>query len=432
MPIIRMRKTLLTSVALLATAFMGRADVTLDECLVAARDNYPLIKQYDLLSSTESIELSDINKGWLPRIGVYGQGSVQNVVPSFPSALSNVMQQMGGDIRGLGKLQYKAGVDLNQTIWDGGASRSQREISRQRTAVDRASLDVEMYGIRQRVESIYFGILLLQSQIEQTESAIGVYESNLTRLQSMVANGVAMQSDADMVEAQLLSIQQQLVSAKSAEKAYRDALSIFTGLQLADEHLVIPNADMPLDMINSRPELTLFNAQETLNNSRRSGIESTIMPKIGLFAQTYYGYPGIDYFKAMITRDLTFNIIAGVKVSWNIDSFYTKKNSLRKIDIANRRIEAQRETFLFNSSMQSTSQMNEIRGIETVMKDDARIVELRRNVRQAAESQLRNGIIDATALTTKINDETQAALNAAYHSIQHIQAIYNLKNTLNQ
>lgn len=427
-----MRKIVLAAAAVCLSAFSGKADVTLDHCLTAAHKNYPLIKKYDLLSATEEIELSDINKGWLPKIGVYAQGTVQNIVPSFPPALSNIMQQMGGDVRGLGKLQYKAGIDLNQTIWDGGASRVQRETSKRTTEADRASLDVEMYGIRQRVESMYFGILLLQSQIEKTQSAIDVYEANLARLNSMVINGTAMRSDADMVEAQLLTTRQQLTSAQSALKGYRDVLSVFTGLDLKDEALTLPSSEMPSDMTSQRPELSLFKAQEALNDSRRSSIDASLMPKIGFFAQSYYGYPGIDYFKAMMKRDPAFNIIAGVKATWNIDSFYTKKNSLQKIETANRQIEAQRETFLFNNAMQSASQAQEIRGIEEMMKDDARIMELRRNVRIAAESQLRNGVIDATALTTKINEETQAALNASYHEIQRIQAIYNLKNTLNR
>lgn len=427
-----MRKAFLTAATLLMIAFSGRADVTLEQCLDAARDNYPLIKKYELLSAMENVELSDINKGWLPKIGVYTQGTIQNVVPSFPPALYGIIQKMGGEISGLGKFQHKIGLDLNQTVWDGGLSKSQRVQTRRQTVLNNASLNVEIYGIRQRVESIYFGILLLQSQIEQTESAKGVYEANIARLHSMLSNGTAMQSDVDMVEAQLLSIGQQLISAKTAVKAYRNILSIFTGLDLSDEALVTPNAEIPADMSNNRPELALFDARKTLNDCHRNSIEASLMPKIGFFAQTYYGYPGFDYFNAMMNRDLSFNIMAGIRVSWNLDSFYTKKNAFKKIEITNQQIETQQETFNFNNSMQAGLQLDEIHGIEAVMREDGHIVDLRRNVRLAAESQLRNGIIDAASLTAKINDETLAQLNAAYHKIQRLQAIYNLKNTLNR
>ena len=42
------------------------------------------------------------------------------------------------------------------------------------------------------------------------------------------------------------------------------------------------------------------------------------------------------------------------------------------------------------------------------MADDSRIVELRRSVRKVAESQLENGVIDATSLLDKITAESQA------------------------
>lgn len=425
-------RELLLAATLLLTSLFALGDISLEQCLSAAHDNYPLIKEYNLLVATENINLDDINKGWLPKIGLYAQGSIQNVVPSFPSSLSNMMSQMGGDIPGLGKFQYKIGADISQTIWDGGAARAKREISRLSAEADKTALDVELYGIRERVESIYFAILLMQEQIEQTQSAIGVYDANIEKLRQMLKNGVAMQCDIDMLEAQRLTIKQQLTSANSAISAYRNTLSIFTGLDLKNERLLIPSGEMPSVSANNRPELSAFNAQQALNNSRINSIEATLMPKIGFFTQTYYGYPGIDYFKAMMKREPSFNILAGVKVTWNVDAFYTKKNSLRKIEIANRQIDTRRAAFLFNTSMQSASKIEEIKGIEAMMRDDSEIIRLRQSVRKAAESQLRNGIVDATALTSKINDETQASLNAAYHSILRLQAIYNLKNTLNQ
>lgn len=427
-----MKKRLSLFVAVACTVFVCDADVTLEQCILSARENYPVIKKYELLDCTENVELSDINKGWLPRLGLYAQSTIQNVVPSFPASLSDIMEKMGGDIKGLGKLQYKIGLDLNQTIWDGGASKLQREVARQTTEVNKAALDVEMYGINSRVESLYFGILLLQSQIEQMQSSLEVYDANLARLNSMVKNGVAMQTDADMVEAQALTVRQQLASADVAVKGYRKVLSIFTGMNLEKDVLTMPQAELPANLTPERPELTLLNSQKLLNEKQREMVNVSLMPKFGLFAQTYYGYPGIDYFKSMMSRDMTFNVVGGVKVSWNIDAFYNKKNSLQKIAIADSRIDAERETFLFNNSLQSTQQVEEISGIDAIIKEDNRIIDLRRNVRLAAESQLKNGVIDATALITKINDESQASLAASLHKIQRLQAIYNLKNTLNK
>lgn len=408
------------------------AEISLDYCLERAEDNYPLIKKYRLLEKTSELNLSDINKSWLPRIGVYGQVTAQNVVPEFPETLKNVLAQMGQESRKLGNVQYKAAVDVSQNVWDGGTSKAQRAVERASSAESQAALAVQIYAVREKVMNLYFGILLMDEQIAQTENTISLLRANHTRMESMVKDGVAMQSDADMIEAQMLSMTQQLVNARSAVKAYRKVLSIYTGENLENENLEKPQAAMLSDLQSNRPELGLFDAQTRLNAIRRKVIDSSLMPRVGLFAQAYYGYPGFNYFESMINRKLSFNVLAGVKISWNIDSFYTKKNSLNKLALATEGVENDREVFLFNTGLQTCSQTEAINGLREAMEYDEKIVILRGNVRKAAESQLKNGVIDATALLSKITDENQALLTAAYHEIQLIQNIYKLKNTINR
>lgn len=420
---------ILAAILLPLTAFPA---VTIDHCLEKAVENYPLIKKYGIVEKTADLSLSDINRGWLPRIGVYGQATVQNVVPEFPESLRGVLATLGQEPRGLGHVQYKVGVDVSQTIWDGGASKAQRQVERASASERQAALSVQTYAVREKVIGLYFGILLLDEQMAQTLNTITLLEANRTLMQSMLAGGAAMQSDVDMVEAQLLTMRQQLAGARSAAKGYRDMLSIYVGENLDGEEFLRPDAALPPDLEPARPELRLFEAQELLNTARRSALESTVMPRLGFFAQAWYGYPGIDYFKSMLDRDPSLNLLAGVKLSWNIDSFYTKRNSQRKLALAAEGIGADRDVFLYNTRLQTDSQREEIEGMRAVMADDARIVALRGNVRAAAESQLRNGVIDATSLLSKITDENQARLTASYHEIQLIQNIYRLKNTLNR
>ena len=426
-------KQTLTLILLLLTATMtGYADVTLDYCLQRAEENYPEIKKYGLLERASELSLEEINRGWWPRLGLSAQANVQNIVPAFPDILRNMLAQNGFELKGMGKLQYKAAAELNQTIWDGGASKAQRAIERASLAESKAALDVELYAIRGQVESIYFGILLLQEQTKQTESTLELLSSNLQRIESMVRNGIAMQSDADMVEAQRLTLKQTLAEARNAMKGYRDVLSIYIGEDLKGSNLICPDAEMPESPDSKRPELTLFDRKIDSNAARLKAIDASVMPHIGFFTQAYYGYPGYNYFEGMTNRNLSFNIMAGVRVSWNVESLYTKDTKRRKLTLNSDMVNADREKFLFNSRLQSVRENSEIEAIRDVMKEDSRIVELRQNVRRSAESQLRNGIIDATALLSKINDENQAILNSAYHNIQLIQYIYKLKNTLNQ
>lgn len=427
-----MKKPIILLICLIIAPLCLTAQITIEQCVEKAMENYPEIRKYDLVSATREIDLSDIDKGWIPRISAYGQATVQNAVPSFPESLSGVLQQMGQSMRGLDKLQYKVGVDISQTIWDGGMSRARRDVSRLTSETQRKSIGVELYAVRQRVENLYFAILLTEEQIAQTGNALALVKGNLEKLRSMLRNGTAMQCDVDMVAAQALTMEQDITRARSAVRGYRQVLEIFIGESLADRVLVMPDALMPSDMRPARPELSLFENRIAAAQASRRLSDVALMPKVGFFAQTWYGYPGFDYFKSMMNRNLSFNIMAGVKVTWNIDAFYTKKNTARRTAVDTGNILAEKETFLFNTGMQSVSQQEKISGLRSVMADDAKIIELRTNVRKAAESQLENGVIDATALLTKITDENQAKLTARFHEIQLIQEIYNLKYILNR
>ena len=140
----------------------------------------------------------------------------------------------------------------------------------------------------------------------------------------------------------------------------------------------------------------------------------------------------MDMFKSMVSDDWSLNAIVGVRMMWNIGAFYTKKNNIEKLNIAQKQIDVQRNVFLFNTQLQTTQYDGEIIRLNKAIKDDDRIVELRTRVRKAAESQLENGVIDATDLLRKITDETTAILNRSTHEIELLQATYKLKNTLNQ
>lgn len=427
-----MKKVFLIILISLFVFFPIKAQLTLEHCQSLARENYPALKKYGLIEKSLEIDLSDINKSWLPSISLYGQATIQNITPSFPKVLEDVLAQMGQEVKGLGNLQYKIGVDISQPIWDGGASKAKREMARVQEETQKTSLEVEMYSLRQKVENIFFAILLTEEQINQSRLTLNLLNANLSLLESMYKNGTAMSSDIDMVKAQALTLKQTIIQAESSVAGYRNLLGIYTSKDVSNESLVTPEVSMPGSLISQRPELQLFDSRLHAAETSRILIDASLMPKIGLFAQAYYGYPGFDYFKSMMNRNLSFNILAGVKASWNIDSFYTKKNRLNKIDLDLGNIDIEREIFLFNSRLQTESDLEAIEGLKKVMEDDAEIIELRRNVRKAAESQLRNGVIDATALLTKITDENIACLTAKLHEIQYIQQIYNLKNTLNQ
>ena len=183
---------------------------------------------------------------------------------------------------------------------------------------------------------------------------------------------------------------------------------------------------------SNRAELQLFDLQKEKLSSQRKVINSSLMPHFSLFGQVYYGYPGLDMFKSMIENSPDLNAIAGIRMSWNLGGFYTRKNSLNKIYIAERQIEIQKDVFLFNTSLQLSQNNSEIERLKQALEDDEKIIDLRRSIRIATESKMENGLIDATELLQKINEESISLINRSQHEIELLQNIYKIKQTLNQ
>lgn len=426
-----MKRLLLLCLAL--TAMCGaHAQLTLDECRALAREHYPEIRQYDLIRRSADYSLSNARRAWLPRLSLTAQATWQTDVPGFPEQMTGLLAAQGLDIPGLNRDQYKVQIELYQTLWDGGKSAADKQLAEAEAAEGRRSTDVDLYALEGRVDDLYFGILLLDERLAQSRLTIGLLGDNLEKIRSLQRNGAAMQSDADAVEAELLAAGQQAAQIESTRASYRQMLAIFIGRELADEKLERPSVSEPLATGSARPELALFDARIDKLTAQEKQIISTSRPRRGLFAQGYYGYPGMDYFQNMITSDWSWNALVGVKLSWNFGAYYTRKNSLGQLRTARQGVEVQRDLFRFNNALEIARENGEIARLRRALADDDRIVQLRRSVREAAESKLRNGVIDTNDLLRKITEEETATAARNAREIELIKTIYELKHTINR
>lgn len=403
--------------------------VTLDECQRLAQENYPLIRQYDLLRLSTDYNVSNIAKGWLPQISAVAQATYQSDVMALPDPLRGVLSQRGFGMRGLRKDQYRVGVDLNQTVYDGGAISGQKNVARLEGEVQTAQAATDMYAVRQRINDLYFGILLLDEKIKLNRDLQTLLQSSLGKLTAMLSHGTAMLCDVNTLKAEKLRAEQQSQELSSSRKSLTDMLAVFIGRK-------ITGLELPRDITvtiqgNNRPELHLLNSQIELANAQESLLSSRLLPKLSLFAQGFYGYPGFNQFEAMMSRSWKLGGMAGVRLSWNIGALYTRKND--KAQLAARRglIETARETFLFNSRLTEIQQACGIEKYRKMIEGDKEIVRLRQDVRKSAEAKLDHGIIDTDNLLQEITRENQSRIDLATHTILMLQESYNLKYTKN-
>jgi len=405
---------------------------TLEECQRAAEQNYPLIRQYGLIEKTTELTVANIGKGWLPQVSASAQATYQSDVVAFPDQFKQLYQQMGLDMKGLKKDQYRVGIDVSQTIYDGGAISSQKSIAREQGKVQSAQNEVNIYNVRKRVNEMYFALLLLDDQIQLNSDLQELLLGNEKKLASMVKNGTAAESDLQSVKAERLNVIQQKTNLESQKRMLQTMLSTFCGIEVNSATKPALMADGEgLAAENCRPELKALDAQIGLLNAQEKALNSALMPKLGVFAQGYYGYPGLNMFEDMMSRDWSLNGIIGARLTWNIGALYTRKNDKAKLQLQRDLTESNREVFLFNNRLEQIQQNEEITRYKKLMADDDEIISLRSAVRKAAESKLSHGIIDVNDLVREINAENAARVQQSMHEIEMLKQIYDNKFTTN-
>lgn len=425
-----MKRILLLTSLLASLAVCAQPSV--ERCKEMAREHYPLIRRYGLIEQSRDYTLSNAARAWLPQVTLSGQATLQSDVVSWPEEFESMLAMQGLDMPGIRRDQYKMQIDVQQTLWDGGKSRTDRAIAESEAAQERMSTEVELYAVDSRVEDIYFGILLMQEQQRQIGEMMQRLQTNLDHMNVLVENGMVMQADADAVEVQLLTQRQSLGQVETRLQSFRRILGLFIGEELGEAPLPMPVAEEPVGYGSERPELRLMDAQMALLQAREQMVDVSLAPRVALFAQGYYGYPGLNMFENMVSHRWTLNGIVGVRMNWNISSLYTSKTSRRQLQNARDNVMLQREVFAFNSRLQAEQESAEVRRIREAIADDDRIVALRSRVREAAEARLQEGMIDTHDLLGTISDETSAKIARSTHQIELVKAIYDLKHTLNK
>ena len=406
---------------------------TLDDCQQAAEKNYPLIQQYGLIEKTTQLTVANIQKGWLPQVSAQAQATYQSDVTAWPSEMKAMMSGMGIDMKGLTKDQYRVGIDVQQTIYDGGVIGSQKRIAREQGKMQAAQNEVYIYNVRKRVNEMYFGLLLLDEQIKLNTDLQTLLAGSERKLESMTKRGTAAESDLQSVKAERLNAVQKGTELVSQKQMLQRMLSTFCGIEVNNIQKPQVKADgRNLTTGNQRPELKVLDAQISVLNAQERALNAALMPKVGVFAQGFYGYPGLNMFEDMMRHKWSLNGIIGTRVTWNIGALYTRKNDKAKLQLQRDMTESSREVFLFNNNLEQIQQNENIERYQKLMAHDGEIISLRQAVRKAAESKLAHGIIDVNDLVREINQENAACVQQSVHEIEMLKEIYDNKYTIGE
>lgn len=413
-----MKKRLLFVCCLLPLQLWAQK-LTLEACKQSAEINYPAVSQYHLMELTRDFTLENAAKAWLPQVSV----SLSGVAFTDLLNVSGVMRQMGMETK---NTLASGMVMLNQNVYDGGKIHAQRQIVRAQTEVQRQQLAVSLYDLNRRVEQLYFGVLLLDAQIKHTLLLIDDLKLSQQTIEAMMRGGVANPTDVDAVAVEQENALQLFDAQQASRLSYLKMLGLFIHQSLdKNVQLQLPVAlDLKSEEVK-RPELSYFQARENQLDAERKRLNASLLPTLKAF--------GMGVYHTKVTS-LIHNgmLVGGLTLSWNVGALYTRKNDLQKLMVQQQQIESERATFLFNNHLEVETAEGNIAMLKKQLLRDDEIVRLREQIRGKSEKKVRLGTESINEMLRDINAVSKARQQRSTHEIQLLEALYALKNTINQ
>jgi outer membrane protein TolC len=364
--------------------------------------------------------VSNAAKGYLPTLSANGQATYQSDVTTLPFKFSP-----GITIPNYNKDQYKFFGEVDQIIYDGGAIRNQKQTANANEAIQQQNLEVELYGIYDRVNQLFFGLLLTDEQLKQNALLKADIQNGIEKVNAQVKNGTAYRSSVEELSAQLLETEQSQIGLVANKKAFLNMLGLFINIPL-DENTIIESPATPVntDSIN-RPELLFYDYQKRIYDLQSESLKIDLRPKFSFFFQGGYARPGLNF----LSNDFAWYYIGGLRLSWNFGSLYRLNNQQRLLDIDKQQLDLEKQTFLLNTAMTQKQESAEMEKYIELSRNDEAIIALRASVKKAASAQLENGVLTVRDYLTEVNAEDQARQNRILHEVEMLQTQYNYENT---
>ncbi len=393
--------------------------LTLDNCQALAQQNYPLARQRELIAKSTDYTIQNASIGYYPQVNINGQATYQSDVTQVP------IKVPGQTIPTISKDQYKLYGEITQTLYDGGMIKTQKETVIANAEIEKQKIEIELYKLKERINQLYFGVLLVDEQLVQVDIIQRDIQSGISKINAAIANGVALKSSADALQAEYLKTGQRMIELKAARTAYLNMMGLFIN-QTLDESTRLQKPSTPnISPTIQRPELLLFYNQSKLLDAQSKMIGVKSLPKVNLFLQAGVGRPALN----MLDNSFTGYYIGGLRFTWSISSLYTTRKERAILGINYDLLEAQKETFLFNTNLALKQQSAEVAKLEELIKSDREILTLRTKIKTTALAQLENGVINSNDYVREVNAEDQAKQNKLLHELQLLMTQYNQQTT---
>ena len=403
-----MKKLSIIILLLISSLSSGQEILTLGECYDLAEENYPLASQLSLLEEKTARELEVIQKDYLPKIDLNAKATYQSDVIEIP------MDFGGQTIESVDKDQYRATVDVEQLIFNGGKITARKDIKEAELRSQQQEVKVNLYQIKKRINQYYFGILQLREQMALLESKKEALSERIQELESQVKYGTALPASENVLYAERLNIEQQQDELQSRHRSALNSLSAYIAKPLdTSTTLELPKQERYLAADGARPETLLYNLKQEELEQQQSLLSKSLYPNIYGFAQGGYGKPGYN----MLSNSFEDFYMVGVKLNWNVFDWGKVKEQKQSLEISKDLIESEKETFNFNNRVELEEAQMKINKIQKLLEKDREIIALRERIVETTQSQLTHGVITPSEFLTEFNNLYEAKIDLQLHEI---------------
>ncbi|MCG8309086.1 MAG: TolC family protein [Cytophagales bacterium] len=411
------RSYFLIPLCILITGMPAFGQVTLKECQEKARNNFPLIRQCDLIELSKEYTLSNAGKAYLPQLDVTLIGGFIEGLPSFSPPGS---ESSSSNFNAISVIQ------LNQMIWDGGITKARKGIAEASAEIEKADLEVALFALEDRVNNLFFGVLMIDEQLKQLEILKSTLLRSRRRIEIAIENGTAFKSDIDELDVEVIHTDQRSEELSTNRSAYVNVLAAMTGEAIeGDAEFIRPEIeDAFLTVENNRPELVLFQNRENLINAQSQIDKAMLFPKIGILGFGTFIQPGADFG----TSKLNNIFIGGISLNWSLGNLYTNSTNKKLSEVNLQKVHVQRETFLFNTNLELTQTQYDLEKHKKLIDQDREIVALKSSIKKAYDVKYENGICTMSELLDRTNEESVARQQLIVHEIRYLMKAYQYLN----
>ena len=414
-------KRLLFFIVIFLTILPVRSqEITLAACQEQARANFPLTRQQGLIDQVTKNTIEALMAQYFPQFRLSGQASYQSDVTKIDLNMPDGFPKI--DIPTPEKDQYKLYLDVSQTIFGGGSLGVQQQFTKAEAEVNKQRIEVELYKLRDKINQVYFGILLADEQQKQSDILKNDLNTALEKVKVMVKNGVSLETNQFNLEAELITINQNIKNIELGRSALLEILGKLIGKDLDKETQLTKPGTIRLKSDFVRPELTLIDLQKNTLSLQNLQLAAQNVPEISLFLQGGWGKPALNLFSTKFEP----YYLGGVRLQWNISRLYTILRERRIIETRLKMYDVEKDMFTMNNDIEQTQQLSKINQLNLSLKSDDELIALRSKIKQTSQVQLENGVITSADFIRDANAENQARQKKALHEMQLILEQYHL------